>query len=315
METLANLECFARSAETGSFSAAARLLGLTPAAVSRNVAMLERNLGVRLFQRSTRKLSLTENGEHFLTSIGAHLEALQTAIGAVTTERGEPAGVLRVSLSPSFGIGHVLPLMPQLLARYPLIRPQWHFENRRVDLIAEGFDAAIGGGFELMPGVVSRALAPAHLIAVASPVYLAGGSRPEHPEDLDRFDNIVLRSGLTGRVRQAVMRNAAGLESALRLPESIVLNDPVAMREATLLGLGISLLTVPDVLPWLERGELVRLLPDWYMDLGAISLYYPSRTLMPAKTRAFIDFVTEHFEREGLARRFCALESRAAPMG
>ncbi len=261
MESLANLECFARSAETGSFSAAARLLALTPAAVSRNVAMLERNLGVRLFQRSTRKLSLTENGEHFLASIGTHLEALQVAIGAVTTERGEPAGVLRLSLSPSFGIGHVLPLLPQFLALHPLIRPQWHFENRRVDLIAEGFDAAIGGGFELTPGVISRTLAPAHLVAVASPAYLAARSCPEHPEDLARFDNIVLRSSLTGRVRQATMRNAAGLESALRLPESIILNDPVAMREATLLGLGISLLTVPDVLPWLERGELVRLLP------------------------------------------------------
>ncbi|QXH96919.1 LysR family transcriptional regulator [Pseudomonas ogarae] len=306
MESLANLECFARSAETGSFSAAARLLALTPAAVSRNVAMLERNLGVRLFQRSTRKLSLTENGEHFLASIGTHLEALQAAIGAVTTERGEPAGVLRLSLSPSFGISHVLPLLPQFLALHPLIRPQWHFENRRVDLIAEGFDAAIGGGFELTPGVISRTLAPAHLVAVASPAYLAARACPEHPEDLAHFDNIVLRSSLTGRVRQATMRNAAGLESALRLPESIILNDPVAMREATLLGLGISLLTVPDVLPWLERGELVRLLPDWYMDLGVISLYYPSRTLIPAKTRAFIDFITEHFEREGLARRFSA---------
>lgn len=153
MESLANLECFVRSAETGSFSAAARLLALTPAAVSRNVAMLERNLGVRLFQRSTRKLSLTETGEHFLASIGGNLHALQAAIGAVTTERGEPAGVLRVSLSPSFGIGQVLPLMPQWLARYPLIRPDWHFENRPVDLIAEGFDAAIGGGFALTPEI------------------------------------------------------------------------------------------------------------------------------------------------------------------
>ncbi len=137
MESLANLECFVRSAETGSFSAAARLLALTPAAVSRN---------------ATRKLSLTETGEHFLASIGGNLHALQSAIGAVTTERGEPAGVLRVSLSPSFGIGQVLPLMPQWLARYPLIRPDWHFENRPVDLIAEGFDAAIGGGFALTPG-------------------------------------------------------------------------------------------------------------------------------------------------------------------
>ncbi|WP_434630023.1 LysR family transcriptional regulator [Pseudomonas sp. Z1-29] len=307
METLANLECFVRSAETGSFSAAARLLALTPAAVSRNVAMLERNLGVRLFQRSTRKLSLTETGEHFLASIGGNLQALQVAIGAVSAERGEPAGVLRVSLSPSFGMAHVLPLMPAFLGRYPLIRPEWHFENRRVDLIAEGFDAAIGGGFELTPGVVSRTLAPAHLIAVASPQYLAGRAQPQHPEQLADHANIVLRSSLTGRVRQPMMRNSAGLECAVSLPESITFNDPVAMRESALLGLGVALLTVPDVLPWLERGELVRLLPQWYVDLGAISLYYPSRTLMPAKTRVFVDFITEHFERQALARRFSAV--------
>ncbi|SCZ08148.1 MULTISPECIES: LysR family transcriptional regulator [unclassified Pseudomonas] len=306
MESLANLECFVRSAETGSFSAAARLLALTPAAVSRNVAMLERNLGVRLFQRSTRKLSLTETGEHFLASIGGNLHALQAAIGAVTTERGEPAGVLRVSLSPSFGIGQILPLMPQWLARYPLIRPDWHFENRPVDLIAEGFDAAIGGGFALTPGVVSRTLAPAHLIAVASPAYLAERALPRQPEDLAGLDNIVLRASRTGRVRQTVLRNAAGCECAVQLAESMIFNDPVAMREAALLGLGVTLLVVPDALPWLERGELVRLLPDWYVDLGVISLYYPSRTLMPAKTRAFIDFITEHFEREALARRFRA---------
>src|SRR6185369_8677055 len=112
METLANLESFVRSAETGSFSAAARRLALTPAAVSRNVAMLERNLGVRLFQRSTRKLTLTEAGERFLAAVGGNLEALQAAIAMVATDQGEPAGVLKLSLPPTFGIAHVLPLLP-----------------------------------------------------------------------------------------------------------------------------------------------------------------------------------------------------------
>jgi DNA-binding transcriptional LysR family regulator len=105
METLANLESFVRSAETGGFSAAARRLSLTPAAVSRNVAMLERNLGIRLFQRSTRKLTLTEAGERFLHSIRGNLEELQASIVNVATDRGEPAGVLRVSMSMTFGVG------------------------------------------------------------------------------------------------------------------------------------------------------------------------------------------------------------------
>ena len=298
METLANLESFVRSAETGSFSAAARLLALTPAAVSRNVAILERNIGVRLLQRSTRKLSLTEAGESFLASIGGNLEALQTAISAVSTDRGEPAGVLKVSLPPTFGISHVLPLLPAFLVRYPLIRPEWHFENRQVDLIAEGYDAAIGGAFELTPGVVSRKLVAADIVAVASPAYLAGKHLPAHPSELSRLNGIVMRGSRTGRIRQWLMQDDAGHEATASLNENIVLNDPAAMREAALLGLGVTLLVLPDVQGHIQRGELVRLLPHWHADAGAISLYYPSRTLMPAKTRVFIDFMVEAFHRD-----------------
>ena len=138
METLANLECFVRSAEAGGFSAAARRLALTPAAVSRNVAMLERNLGVRLFQRSTRKLTLTESGQRFLQSIQGNLEGLQAAIANLATDRGEPTGTLKLSMSLTFGVEFILPMLPAFLQRYPRIRPDWHFENRQVDLIAEG---------------------------------------------------------------------------------------------------------------------------------------------------------------------------------
>jgi DNA-binding transcriptional LysR family regulator len=304
METLVNLESFVRSAEGQSFSAAARRLALTPAAVSRNVAMLERNLGVRLFQRSTRKLTLTEAGERFLVSIGGNLDALQSAIAAVASDSGAPAGPLKVSMSPTFGIDYILPLLPAFLARYPLVRPDWCFENRPVDLIAEGYDAAIGGGFELAPGVVSRPLAPMHLIAVASPALMAGRPQPPDPSGLAALPDIVMRSSATGRVRQWVMRDAAGAEVAAGMTGSVVLNDPTAMRAAALMGLGVTLLAVPDVLPLLERGELVRVLPQWYTDAGAISIYYATRSQMPAKTRAFIDFVVEAFERDQFGRRF-----------
>ncbi|MFL9856385.1 LysR family transcriptional regulator [Paraburkholderia madseniana] len=304
METLANLESFVRSAETGSFSAAARRLALTPAAVSRNVALLERNLGVRLFQRSTRKLTLTEAGERFLVEIGGNLDALQAAIASVSNDRSEPAGVLKVSMAPTFGITYVMPLLPAFLARYPMIRPDWHFENRPVDLIEEGYDAALGGGFDLAPGVVSRALAPAHLVAVASPAYMAGRITPADPGDLADLDGIVMRSSRTGRVRHRTMRDAVGNEMPAQLGETIMVNDPAAMREAAILGLGVTLLAVSDVLSSIERGALVRLLPRWYADAGAISIYYATRALLPAKTRVFVDFVVEAFERERLAERF-----------
>lgn len=304
MESLANLECFVRSAEAGSFSSAARRLGLTPAAVSRNVAMLERNLGVRLFQRSTRSLTLTEAGERFFGSITGNLEGLQAAIADVANERAEPAGVLKVSLSPNFGTDHVLPLLPEFRARCPLVAIDWRFESRQVDLIAEGLDAAIGGGFELAPGVVARTLAPAHIVAVASKAYMSGRTPPLDPAGLIALDGIAMRSVQTGRVRHWVMRNAAGAEMPAPLQEGVVLSEPIALVRSARLGLGVALVAMPDALAGLESGELVRLVPQWYADAGAISLYFPSRTLLPAKTRVFVDFVVEVFRRERLAERF-----------
>lgn len=304
METLANLESFVRSAQTGGFSAAARRLALSPAAVSRNVAMLERNLGQRLFHRSTRRLTLTEAGETFLQAVEGHLDGLQDAILAMAADKEEPAGVLKISVSLTFGIDFLLPLLPEFLARYPGVRPDWQFDNRQVDLIAEGFDAAIGGGIDLASGLVSRALAPAHIIAVASPDYVRTRVRPSDPGGLKSLSGIVMRSAKTGRVRSWMMRNAAGDEMLADLTEDVVVSDPAAMCRAAQLGLGVALVAVPDALSHLEERRLVRLIPQWYADAGSISLYYANRKLLARKTRVFVDFVAEHFERERFAERF-----------
>jgi DNA-binding transcriptional LysR family regulator len=304
VESLANLESFVRSAEAASFSAAARGLALTPAAVSRNVAMLERNLGVRLFHRSTRKLTLTDEGERFLIAIKDNLEGVQQAIAGITTDHGKPAGVLKVSMGLNFGADYILPLLPAFLASYPEVRPDWQFTPHQIDLIAEGYDAAIGGGIEWAPGVVSRVLAPLHLIAVASPEYLKNRTPPADPAGLSTLDGIAWRSSRTGRIRERVMRNAAGAEVPVKLKETIVVDDPEATCRAALLGLGVTLIAVCHALPHLERGTLVRLLPQWYADGGPISIYYASRTLLPAKTRVFVDFVVEAFKRDRLAERF-----------
>ena len=266
--------------------------------------MLERNLGVRLFQRTTRKLTLTEAGEQFLLAMQDHLEGLQAAIADAGTDRGEPAGVLKVSMGLTFGADYILPLLPAFLARFPNIRPDWRFESRQVDLIAEGYDAAIGGGIELAPGLVTRTLAPLHIIAVASPAYLKGKKRPADPSGLTVFNGIVMRSTRTGRIRERTMRNAAGAEIAATLKDTIILDDPEAMCRAALLGLGVTLIAVPHALPHLEKRALVRLVPQWYADSGPISIYFPTRTLLPAKTRAFVDFVVDGFRRDRLAERF-----------
>jgi DNA-binding transcriptional LysR family regulator len=305
MESLANLECFVRSADLGGFSAAARQLGLTPAAVSRNVAALEANLGVRLFQRSTRRLALTEAGERFLLALRSGLDSVQAAI-AGAGGAGQPAGVLKLSTAVAFGQDYLLPMLPDFLARYPAIVPDWHLDNRQVDLIGQGFDVAIGGGIELAPGIVARELAPVHVVAVASPAYLATRPMPTHPDRLATCRGIALRSALSGRRRVWTMRNRRGQEASVDLEPAVVLNDPEAACGAARLGIGVAMLPMPHALPYLERGELTRLLPGWHADAGTISIYFVGGRLMPAKTRAFVDFVVEEFRRRKLAQKFAA---------
>jgi DNA-binding transcriptional LysR family regulator len=271
------------------------------------VAQLERNLGVRLFQRSTRGLQLTEAGERFLQSVGAGLDSIQDAIAEVSAKAAEPAGVLKISMAPRFGRKYVLPLMPAFMARYPALTLDVHVENRRVDLIAGGYDAAIGGGFELSPGVVARELIPAHGVVVASPAYLNGRKLPKDPAGLAAFDAIAMRSPQSGRVKPWELRNRQGDEVAAELRPRVFLNDPDAICSAALLGMGIAHMVLPDVAHHLKSGALKRLLPDWYVNVGAVSVYYTSQKLMPAKTRAFVDYVTSAFREQQLAKRFSAV--------
>ncbi|OUM00016.1 LysR family transcriptional regulator [Variovorax sp. JS1663] len=306
METLANLESFVRSAEARSFSAAARRLALTPAAVSRNVARLEANLGVRLFQRSTRRLTLTESGERFLQSVAGGLDSIQAAIAAISKDSGEPGGTLKLSMAPGFGADYVLPLLPEFVKQYPAIQHDWHLDNRKVDLIADGFDAAISGGIELAPGVVARELARIHIVAVAAPAYFQGRKDPKDPTDLLDWDGIAMRSVQQGRLRPRRLRNRAGREVEVETSPKLVFNDPEAMTRAAVMGLGVALVAAPHALPHLESGALRRVLPHWFWDDGPISLYYPGQKLLPAKTRLFIDYLVGQFREARIAERLRA---------
>lgn len=315
METLRALEAFLRTAEGGSFSEAARRLGRTPAAVSKSVATLEARLGVRLFQRSTRRLVLTEDGARLLHGIGDGLASIQAAIDETARRRGRPAGVLKVSMGPAFGRDYILPLLPEFLARYPDIVPDLRLEQRSVDLIGEGYDAAIGGGFELPPGVVARELGPAHAVVVAAPAYLASRRLhrpPTHPSALTGLDALLRRSEPTGRIRTWLLRRSRdGSEVAVDPPRvRAILNDPKAVAEAACAGLGVAVLPLIFVADALSDGRLVRLLPGWYQEGGGTWIYFPRRALLPAKTRVFVDFIVERFAAERYAERMRAGPSR-----
>jgi DNA-binding transcriptional LysR family regulator len=306
METLNSIECFVRSAEAGSFSEAARRLSMTSAAVGKNVAKLEANLGVRLFQRSTRSLTLTEAGERFLREVSDGLASIQSAVANLASAGGQPAGTLKISMGTGFGRSYIVPLLGEFLQRYPAILPDWHFENRRVDMVAEGFDAALGGGFDLPEGVVARTLSPAHGVLIASPDYLATHGAPRSPSELAQHEGIVIRSPQTGRIRSRTLRNRANEQAPVDLRVRMTMSDPDAACDAAEQGLGIALVAMQTAVLRLEKGTLVRMLPDWHVDMGLLSLYFPAQKLLPAKTRAFVDFVVEHFRKEQLAKRFSA---------
>lgn len=304
MENLTRIECFVRSAEAGSFSEAARRLGLTAAAVGKNVAKLEAGLGVRLFQRSTRSLKLTEAGERFLDDVRDGLATIRTAVANLASADGQPAGTLKVSMGASFGQRYMVPLLGEFLRRYPAIAPDWHFENRQVDLIAEGFDAAVGGGIELPPGVIARPLAPARRVLVAARDYLDAHPRIAKPADLAAHAGILIRSPRTGRLSAEPLRNKANRRVAVELQPRIAMSDPDAACIAATAGLGVALVAMPQALPYLQSGALQRVLPDWYVDAGTISVYFAAHKLLPAKTRAFVDFVVEQAEKQRWAASF-----------
>lgn len=301
-----HLQCFVESADTGSFSAAGRRLALTSAAVGKNVTSLENQLGVRLFQRSTRKLTLTESGALFLEEVRSGLATIQMAMDNLGVSAQQPSGTLKVSMGTHFGMHYLLPLMDEFLSCYPHLRPDWQFDNRKVDLIGERFDAAIGGGFELAQGVVARELAPSHSILAASSAYLARTQPFIEPEDLSHGKGIRIRSPQTGRIRNLVLRDSQDRQSAIILPVHITVNEPWACCQAAVMGLGIAVASLPNLLPYLESGQLVRVLPNWYADNGSLSLYFPTHKMLPAKTRVFVDFIIKKFREQQLSRKFDA---------
>ncbi|CRM07654.1 LysR family transcriptional regulator [Pseudomonas sp. 58 R 12] len=307
MESFGSIECFVRSAEGGSFAEAARHLSLTPAAVGKSVAKLEARLGVRLFQRSTRRLTLTEAGKLFLEEVSGSLTTIQNAVANLATAEGRPVGTLKVSMGPVFGNRYVVPLLGAFMRRFPDISPDWHFDNRQVDLIGQGFDAAIGGGFELPQGVVARKLTPAHRVLVASPDYLAQRPPVDTPEDLARCTGILIRSPQTGRIRSWQLTSIEREQRPLMLKPRMTMSDSEAACCASAQGLGIALVSMPMAVPFLDSGAVVRVLPDWCVDDGNISIYYAEHKLLPGKTRAFVDFIIEQFAEQQLSQRFSAI--------
>lgn len=298
------LDAFLATADEGSFSAAARRLGLTPAAVSKSVAQLEARLGVRLFQRSTRRLAPTTDGERLYAQIRLPWGEIGDALTDLRQGAGKPAGTLKVALAHTVGREYFVPMMDGFVRRYPDVVPDLHFDNRQVDLVAQGFDVAIGGGIELTGALIARELARVRIVLVASPAYLKAQPAPAHPLELARHRGLLRRSLSSGRLSPWILKNKTGQEVVASVRPVMVLDDPEAMARAAASGMGVAMLPLPHALPLLQSGALLRVLPEWSAEALPLSIYYTSRKLVPAKVRVFVDYVVEEFRAAGHAARF-----------
>lgn len=305
---------FVQAVDAGSFAAAARVLGISSAAVSKNVASLEQALGVRLMNRTTRTLSLTDEGSAFLKQARIALAALDSAVDAVAAQRAEISGHVRISTSAAFGRDQLMPALPGLLARYPAISVEADFDDRVVDLVRDGYDLAIRGGRIADSALVSRPICHLNMILVASPDYLGREGTPRTPEELKRH-RLIARRFLGGKVSPWSFRQADGCMTTLDLESAaLTLSAPEALAQAASLGLGIAQVGVHHAWSHLVSGRLRVLLLGLH-DPGSYEmvLQYPHRALVAPRVRATVDYLLAAFSRnEALHVPLPALTAYAA---
>lgn len=278
-----------QAADSGSFTAAAKVLGLTPAAVSKNVAALEALLKVRLFNRTTRQLSLTEEGKAFIAQTRDGLQTLEQA-SLAATQGLTPQGLVRVSCSVGFGRRYVLPLLPAFYAAYPQVQVELSLDDHNVDLVREGFDVGIRGGSQPPGGMVARKICNLSAVLVATPRYLKARGTPKHYTELAQHDLLRVKFA-SGRMTPWLFKDQgqlAGFEGRAKL----LISDPEVILDAALLHMGIARIGRHHAFEALERGDLVEVLARQH-DSGAASMamFYPHRAGLAPRVRVLVDFV------------------------
>ncbi len=286
------LATFLAVARHGSFVAAARELGCDASVASRRIQALETQLGAALFQRTTRRVSLSEAGAAYRERLAPLLRQLDEAGREVATlAHGEPRGVLRIALPGTFGRMRIARYLPAFLARYPGLRLEASFSNRFVDLIDEGFDAAVRLGVAPDTRLAVRQVGRRTRLLCASPDYLARCGAPMSIGELDGRDCLVF-SGVPQPGHWVFERH--GRTQSVAVAGRMVSDDAEALREAALAGLGILYATDWLVADALAAGSLVPILADWRLtDEGAIYAITPAGRWIPSKTRVFVDWVAD----------------------
>lgn len=290
-----DLWLFAKVADAGSFSKAGELLGLPKSTLSRRISHLEKQLGERLLQRTTRQLQLTEFGTRLLQHGRQIGEEIDAARAWAEHRQSQPSGMLRISLPNDFATLFLVPVLAEFSERYPEISLEIDLSARRVDLVGENFDLAIRmGDLPDDASLTAKRLNRQSWGLYAAPAYLERHGPPERPEDLGRYHAL----SLPGRYREPPQwQLACGERRWQGLPPARILaNSPELLVKLACRGRGI--VAAPDsyAATYLQSGELQRVLPDWCLPQTTAWLVFPGRRLMPGKTRAFIDFVLASLE-------------------
>jgi len=294
------VEVFLQTADLGALSRAAETLDISTSAASRHLASLERRLGARLFQRTTRSLGLTEAGQRYYGYAREALQQIKEAEASVREVVLRPSGLLRVSASLSFCLNHISPLLPAFLARYPDLTVDLVASNRYYDIIENGVDVAIRTRrVENDSSITIRRIAQTRRLLAASPAYIARYGMPTHPRELVRHQMLVYTLADTPETLN-FSRNAE--HATVTIKPLLQANDGQIIRVAAMDGLGILMQPTYIIHADLQAGRLVRVLDDWDLPQLKINLAFPTRVHLPAKVRVFIDCLSEDFRAKGYDR-------------
>jgi DNA-binding transcriptional LysR family regulator len=289
---LDDLALFARVVEAGSFSGAARDLGLSKSAVSKRLARLEERLGVRLLHRTTRRLSLSEAGRTLYDHARQAVAAAQAGEEAVARLQERPRGVLTVNAPVSFGSLHLAPVISRFLNRYPEVSVDMTVDDRVLDLVESGFDVAVRIAELPESSLIARRLAPARHVVCAAPAYLERFGEPRDPADLAHHNCLTYAYSRQGPEWPF---DGPGGPETVRVGGNLQVNHGDGLRAAAVAGLGVALLPTFIVGDDLRAGRLQPLLPAYRTRELSIYAVYPERRHLPAKVRAFVDFLVETF--------------------
>ncbi|SNS99041.1 DNA-binding transcriptional regulator, LysR family [Noviherbaspirillum humi] len=295
MEHLAEMMAFAKVVETKSFSAAAVALSSSKSLVSKQVSALEAALGVRLLNRTTRRMSLTEVGAAYYEHCARIAQELDAAAETVTKLQAKPRGVLRITSPVIFAAMHLAPAIDGFMRRYPEVEVELNATDRPVDMVEEGFDLAIRITDHPPPSMVARRIAPVRWVTCAAPSYLAQHGTPQTPQDLLQHECLMYQ----GTQHNIWRYRVGGREVAVPVRGRCRVNSSEVLIQLALAGAGIVLFPTYVLGPYLKSGRLVHILADSSAnaDTDMHAIYFPNRYMQP-KVRAFIDHLLAHFGEE-----------------